>query len=86
MSIRHGQPKMEMCAECNRLGWPENNQPRYGLNGRILCWTHAQLEISSSPNQKEEHDRLQTTIRGDGREQGETRAEAGAKKVESPKG
>jgi hypothetical protein len=37
------------CDECARIGWPQNRQPRYGIEGRSLCWTHAQLAGVSLP-------------------------------------
>ena len=35
---------MNQCQECVRLNWPKNNQPLYAVNGKSLCWSHAQLE------------------------------------------
>ena len=41
------------CEECDRLGWP-TKQPLHGIEGRTLCWTHAQIAISAPGSASQE--------------------------------
>ncbi|MDE2019830.1 MAG: hypothetical protein KGJ13_05810 [Patescibacteria group bacterium] len=43
--------EFEICKECERMEWPQNSQPRYGINGETLCWSHAHLTVKpNTPN------------------------------------
>jgi hypothetical protein len=48
------------CEECERLSWSQNDQPRYGIEGRCLCWTHAQLAIEELLITAAEHARKES--------------------------
>ena len=54
-TIRAIQPEPRTtCEECDRLGWP-TRQALHTIDGRVLCWTHAQLaEKEKSVNDNQE--------------------------------
>lgn len=57
------KPLPTLCEECARLGWPTKG-PLHGIDGKTLCWPHANLHNASPPARRFGIEGEIPTIRG----------------------